>query len=78
LTLHDLIVSLVIKYPALNDIIFQKIPTPQIDEYLGNEIDFQIRNVKFAKNRKIITHANQDVTFSDGDIIAIFLPLIGG
>jgi molybdopterin converting factor small subunit len=77
-TLHDVVVSLVKKYPALKDIIFHKIPTPQIDEYLGDEIDFQIRSVKFAKNRKIISYANQDVTFSNGDTIALFLPLLGG
>ena len=77
-TLHDVIVFLVKKFPPLKDIIFQKIPTPHIDEYLGDEIDFQITNVKFAKNRKIISHANHDVTFSDGDSIALFLPLMGG
>jgi molybdopterin converting factor small subunit len=77
-TLHDVILKLLEKFERLNEIIFQKIPQNQIDGYLGNEIDFPITNVKFARNRKIIAHADQNVIFKDGDVIAIFLPLIGG
>ncbi|MHA1112338.1 MAG: hypothetical protein ACTSRE_14630, partial [Promethearchaeota archaeon] len=65
------------KFQKLTEILFQNIPPNQIDEYLGNEMNFELMKVKFAKNRKIIAHASQDVTFIDGDTLAIFLPLLG-
>ncbi|TFG18106.1 MAG: hypothetical protein EU530_09780 [Promethearchaeota archaeon] len=76
--LRDVIKNLIEKYPKLTDVLFQNVPPNQIDEYLGNEMNFELTKVKFAKNRKIIAHATQDVIFGDGDTLAIFLPLMGG
>lgn len=78
ISLHDLVVCLIKKYSKLKEIVFQKISQKEIDDYLGNVTDFQITQVKFAKNRKILTDTTQNAVFSDGDTIAIFLPLMGG
>lgn len=78
ISLPEVVKRLSEKYQKLTELFFPKIPLNQIDDYLGNEMNFEIINVKFAKNRKIIAHATQDITFNDGDTLAIFLPLLGG
>ncbi|MBN2156333.1 MAG: MoaD/ThiS family protein [Candidatus Lokiarchaeota archaeon] len=78
LTLQDIIIYLIEKYKKLREILFKGVPSSQVEAYLGKKIDFQITQVKFAINRKITTQSSQKVTISDGDVIAMFLPLIGG
>ena len=78
ITLLEVVRILIKNFPKLTEILFQNIPPNQIDEYLGNEMNFELMKVKFAKNRRIIAHATQDVTFIEGDTLAIFLPLMGG
>ena len=78
IALSEIIMRLIEKYRKLTELFFPKIPLNQIDDYLGDEMNFEIINVKFAKNRKIIAHATHDILFNNGDTLAIFLPLMGG
>ncbi len=77
-SLLEVVKVLIQRYDQLTELLFPNIPKDEIDEYIGNEVDFHITRVKFAKNRKIIAHPTHIIHFIDGDTLAIFLPLMGG
>ncbi len=78
ISLLEIMKQLIQKYDQLSELFFPNIPPIEIEAYLGNEVDFTLTRVKFAQNRKIIAHPTHEVHFSDGDTLAIFLPLMGG
>ena len=78
ISLLDTVKRLIQQYEQLSEIFFPKIPPDQIDEYLGDEVNFTLTRVRFARNRKIIANPTHEIHLTDGDILAIFLPLLGG
>ena len=78
ISLLKIVKRIIQQYTQLSEIFFPKIPPNQIDEYLGDEVNFTLTRVRFARNRKMIANPTHEIYLTDGDTLAIFLPLIGG
>jgi molybdopterin converting factor small subunit len=76
--MHDFIIELLKKYGKnLRDIMFWKMSTKLVEEFMDKKRELKIDQIKFLINGNMCVYEGTKL-LKEGDVIVLFLPLAGG